>query len=75
MPVFTYHWDFFGPEARPTASHFLVHLEEFLEREGLEAEGTGLASAEEGHHAAWLRISETHEAALIRALRPQRKTA
>lgn len=75
MPVFTYHWDFFGPEAEPTAAHFLVHLQEFLEREGLEAEGTGLASAEAGHHGAWLRIAEEHEALLVRALRPARKTA
>lgn len=75
MPVYTYHWDFFGPQALPTAEHFLIHLDEFLEREGLEAEGTGLASAEEGHHAAWLRISEEHETLVVQALRPRRKTA
>lgn len=28
-----FHWDFLGPDAKPTAEHFCKHLEEFCDRE------------------------------------------
>ncbi|MBP6310710.1 MAG: hypothetical protein KA408_00455 [Flavobacteriales bacterium] len=29
MPLLRFHWDFFGPDAQPTADHFLKHLDTF----------------------------------------------
>lgn len=37
MPLLRFHWDFFGPDAEPTAEHFLKHLDEFCAREGITA--------------------------------------
>lgn len=70
----TYHWDFFGAEAKETAEHFRIHLDEFLAREGLEGCETGTASEQAGHHGAWCRAPESMEPVLVRSLRPQRKT-
>jgi hypothetical protein len=30
-----FHWDFFGPDAVRTAEHFLKHLDEFCDKEGI----------------------------------------
>ena len=35
MGLLRFHWDFFGPDAEPTAEHFLKHLDEFCAREGI----------------------------------------
>ena len=35
MPLLRFHWDFFGPDARRTAEHFLKHLDQFCDREGI----------------------------------------
>ncbi len=70
----TLHWDFFGPQAEPTAQHFLVHLDEFLAREKIEGCRTGVASQRAGHAATWCETPAKHEATLISALRPRRKT-
>lgn len=70
----TLHWDFFGPQAEPTAKHFLVHLDEFLAREQLEGCTTGVASERPGHCAAFCRCPPEHEATLIRSLKPRRRT-
>ena len=35
MPLLRFHWDFFGPDAEPTAEHFLRHLDTFCQREGI----------------------------------------
>ena len=35
MPALRFHWDFFGPDALPTAEHFVKHLHQFCEREGI----------------------------------------
>lgn len=69
--VKTLYWDFFGPNAEPTAAHFEKHLREFLERHGLACE-TGLESAGEGHHAARCRATEPEAERIAAALRPQR---
>lgn len=72
MPDRTYFWDFFGPRAEGTATHFVVHLDEFLAREGLDGCTTGRVSQGRGHHAATCRAPERHWPALERALRPKR---
>jgi len=35
MGLLRFHWDFFGPDARPTAVHFLKHIDEFCARESI----------------------------------------
>jgi hypothetical protein len=35
MALLRFHWDFFGPDARETATHFLRHVDEFCAREGI----------------------------------------
>lgn len=34
-PRIRLHWDFFGPDAKVTAEHFLRHLDQFCAREGI----------------------------------------
>ena len=68
----TYLWDFFGPAAAGTATHFQRHLDGFIEREGLAGCTTGVRSEQPGHHAAFCTAPLELEAAIVRALRPQR---
>jgi hypothetical protein len=68
----TYLWDFFGRNAELTAAHFKKHLDDFLKREGLAGCETGTTSEQPGHYAAFCLAPIEHEAALVRALRPQR---
>ncbi|MFZ1686071.1 MAG: hypothetical protein WAU70_01535 [Flavobacteriales bacterium] len=35
MPLLRFHWDFFGPDAAPTAEHFVKHLHQFCDKEGI----------------------------------------
>ena len=35
MGLVRLHWDFFGPDAEPTATHFLKHLDQFCARESI----------------------------------------
>lgn len=67
-----YFWDFRGPTAVGTAEHFREHLDEFLQREGIEGCETGTESEGPGHGAAWCRAPAAAEAAIERALRPRR---
>ena len=73
MARYTYLWDFFGPQARPTAEHFERHLLQFIEREGLAECATGTRSEQAGHVACYVVSDEVNEAALVRALKPARK--
>jgi hypothetical protein len=71
----TLHWDFFGPSAEGTATHFVRHLDELLQREQLAGEcEVGHGSEEPGHHGAWCRCPTERVELLTRALRPRRIT-
>jgi hypothetical protein len=35
VPLIRLHWDFHGPDALPTAEHFLRHLDQFCAAEGI----------------------------------------
>lgn len=72
MPTRTYYWDFFGPRARPTAEHFVEHLEGFLHDNAMEGCDTGIASEGRGHAAAYCVAPEEHHAGIERALAPRR---
>ena len=53
--VYRVFWDFYGPTAQPTAEHFKRHVDELLEREGLQGDvlGTGVEVVRAGWCAAW----------------------
>jgi hypothetical protein len=42
-------WDFFGRSAAPTAEHFKRHLEEFLEKNAIQAKEVTLCSEDTLH--------------------------
>lgn len=35
MSLLRFHWDFFGPDAKHTAEHFLEKIDSFCDREGI----------------------------------------
>ncbi len=35
MGLIRLHWDFFGPDSVTTAEHFLLHVDEFCQRENI----------------------------------------
>lgn len=71
----TYYWDFFGPHAEGTATHFVRHLLEFFEKNGIEGCVVDTMSAGEGHFAALCRPPAEAEPVIERALRPKRMEA
>lgn len=75
-PTHVLFWDYFGADAMGTATHFRAHLDEFLDREGLEGCETGVEITEPGRSAAaWCRCPEALVATIGRALRPRRMGA
>ena len=68
----TYYWDFFGPRAEPTASHFKRHLKGFLEQHGL-GELPLLQEAKTAmHHVIGVQAPTPHWELIEKALRPKR---
>lgn len=68
-------WDFFGPDARGTATHHGIHLQEFFTRDALEVLELGLGTAGEGHAMSWCEIHAADEEKVAEALRPQRRVS
>ncbi len=71
-PVKTYYWDFFGPNAEGTAEHFVRHVAELFEKNGIAGCTLDTMSAGEGHCAARCRATPEAEGPIERALRPKR---
>jgi hypothetical protein len=69
----SFYWDFFGPRAEGTASHFLQHLREFLKKNECPDMPTGLCSEGAGHQAVFCSPPAEFEAAIERSLRPRRR--
>lgn len=65
-------WDFKGPNAAHTAAHHLIHLNEFVARDGITSLGTGTEQLSDMHHIAYLGIEETHMPPVRDALKPHR---
>jgi hypothetical protein len=70
----SFFWDFFGPRAQGTAEHFLVHLREFLSKNGCPDMPTGLRSEGAGHHAVFCCPPPALETRIAASLRPRRIT-
>ena len=73
-PLCTFHWDFFGPTAMRTAEHFLHHLNDFLRHHQRASLRTGISSTQTAHAEAWCQVTTNHDLAVIKPLRPHRKT-
>ncbi len=71
MSLLRFHWDFFGPDAQPTAEHFLKHLDTFCVREGINGHTRWTAPRSAGYTAT-LECDEKHMIVIRDALRPKR---
>lgn len=71
MATLRFHWDFFGPDASPTAAHFVKHLEEFCTREGIAQRRSWVSTATNGCTAS-LECEEAHMTLIRDRLRPKR---
>jgi hypothetical protein len=69
----TFLWDFFGPNATGTATHFERHLREFLQKNALEGCTTGTESEGEGHMGVFCTTPPAASEAVERSLRPKRR--
>lgn len=64
------YWDFYGPNAGPTATHFNQHLTDFLRRHGIDVSPEERVL--EGGITIALALEETLATGVARALRPRR---
>ncbi len=71
MPLLRFHWDFFGPDARKTAEHFLRHLDQFCDREGIR-DYTHWVREQKVLCTAILECDEKHLEVVRDKLRPKR---
>lgn len=71
----TFLWDFFGPNATGTATHFEKHLREFLSKNALTGCETGTESEGTGHMATFCITPAAACDTVERALRPKRRKA
>lgn len=65
-------WDFYGPNALPTATHHVKHLDEFAKAENLKNCFSGVESIEENHHIAFMVVEENKMTELRERLKPTR---
>lgn len=66
-------WDFFGPDAKGTAKHQIHHVHELFEREHITYYASGVGTAQRNHAMSWVEIDLDEEAAVSKALKPNRR--
>jgi len=66
-------WDFFGPDARGTAAHHLIHLHELFEKESIAYTASGVGSGMTNHAMSWCEVHADDADAISKALKPQRR--
>lgn len=71
MSLLRFHWDFFGPDAPVTATHFLKHMDEFCTREGVVGY-QHWTKAQPAFTTATLECDEIYLALVRDLLRPKR---
>ncbi len=71
MAALRFHWDFFGPDALATATHFCKHLDEFCALEGI-AGHRSFTSMVHGRCVASLECDESHLTLVRDRLKPKR---
>lgn len=65
-------WDFKGPDAERTASHHLIHLNEYVKNEKVDFIVTGTEKINQMHHIAFLALEEIYMPPVRNALKPHR---
>lgn len=65
-------WDFRGPDAQKTAEHHEIHLKEFIVKEKLNHNITGVEILSELYSVAYLVVDETEMIQVRDALKPHR---
>lgn len=65
-------WDFKGPNATPTATHHVVHLKEFLEKEKIPYLVCATETVNAMHTMAVVVTNETHVDFIRTHLKPHR---
>lgn len=65
-------WDFYGPDADEFAKHHVVHLKQFMLKEGLEALDIDIESPGEEHSFAYMTVKPELKLIIRDSLRPKR---
>ena len=65
-------WDFRGAEAQPIAEHHRIHLEEFIIKENLSLNETGVQKMTNMYSTAYMMVSEEQMLIVRDALKPHR---
>jgi len=65
-------WDFHGPDAQKIAEHHEIHLKEFIAKEKLPLEITGVEKISDLHSIAFLVVYENEMIVVRDALKPHR---
>lgn len=65
-------WDFYGPDAEKTARHHQLHLDQFAEREQLNAPLSGVEIIAEMHTTTFLVVDKAEMIQVRDALKPHR---
>lgn len=65
-------WDFRGPASQKTAEHHVIHLNEFIKRNALKLDITGMEILNEMHSIAYLVVEESQMLIVRDALKPHR---
>ena len=65
-------WDFRGPNAKRTAEHHRIHLDDFIQMEKLNQCNTGLEEVSDNYTMAYLVVPKDMVPALRQQLKPHR---
>jgi hypothetical protein len=65
-------WDFRGNDSHPIAEHHRIHLEEFIEREKLEFQETGVHKISSMYSIAYMMVTKSEMIKVRDALKPHR---
>ena len=65
-------WDFRGAEAHPIAEHHRIHLEEFILKEKLDLNETGVHKMTSMYSIAYMMVTEEQMLIVRDALKPHR---
>ncbi len=65
-------WDFFGEDAKKTAEHHAIHLQEFAKMKAIENTEAGTEEISKQEQLAYLIVAEENMIEVRDALRPKR---
>lgn len=65
-------WDFRGSEALPIAEHHRIHLEEFIIKEKLDLNESGIHKMSDMYSIAYMMVTEAQMLMVRDALKPHR---